>query len=124
MKKTVFIVDDDIMMSQMLKDHLMQNPLYDVFTYGTGEECIKNLGQDPTAIILDYKLNMHDPAAANGLEILKQIKSINEKICVIMLSSQEQYGTALKTIAKGALEYVIKDNDAFKKVSKILKALD
>lgn len=124
MKKTVFIVDDDVMMTQMLKDHLMQNPLYDIRTYGTGEECIRNLDQDPIAIILDYKLNMHDPAAANGLEILQQIKKINEKSCVIMLSSQEQYGTALKTIAKGALEYVVKNNDAFNKVSKILASLD
>ena len=124
MKKTVFIVDDDAMMTQMLKDHLEQNPYYKVSTYGTGEECIRNLDQDPVAIILDYKLNMHDPAAANGLEILQQIKNINEKTCVIMLSSQEQYGTALKTIAKGALEYVVKDNDAFNKVSKILASLD
>ena len=124
MKKTVFIVDDDAMMTQMLKDHLEQNPLYKVNAYGTGEECIRNLDQAPTAIVLDYKLNMHDPSAANGLEILQQIKNINEKTCVIMLSSQEQYGTALKTIAKGALEYVVKDNDAFNKVSKILASLD
>jgi DNA-binding NarL/FixJ family response regulator len=112
------------MMTQMLKDHLEQNPYYQVNTFGTGEECIRSLDQEPIAIILDYKLNMHDPAAANGLEILQQIKSINDRTCVIMLSSQEQYGTALKTIAKGALEYVIKDNDAFKKVSKILASLD
>ena len=124
MKKTVFVVDDDAMMSQMLKDHLEQNPYFKVNTYGTGEECIRNLDQDPVAIVLDYKLNMHDPVAANGLEILQQIKNINEKTCVIMLSSQEQYGTALKTIAKGALEYVVKDNDAFNKVSKILASLD
>ena len=124
MKKTVFIVDDDAMMTQMLKDHLEQNPYYQVNTFGTGEECIRSLDQDPIAIILDYKLNMHDPVAANGLEILQQIKNINEKTCVIMLSSQEQYGTALKTIAKGALEYVVKDNDAFNKVSKILDSLD
>jgi DNA-binding NtrC family response regulator len=124
MKKKVFIVDDDAMMTQMLKDHLLQNPLYDIDTFGTGEECLRNLDQDPIAIILDYKLNMHDPAAANGLEILQQIKNIKERTCVIMLSSQEQYGTALKTIAKGALEYVVKDNDAFRKVGKILSSLD
>ena len=122
-KKTIFIVDDDQMMTQMLSDHLSQNPLYETHTYGTGEECIKDLALSPVAIVLDYKLNMNDPGAADGLEILKRIKDIDENICVIMLSSQEQYGKALQTIARGAMEYVIKDDKAFGKVAKIIASL-
>ena len=122
-KKTIFIVDDDQMMTQMLSDHLSQNPLYEISTYSTGEDCIKDLTKDPAAIVLDYKLNTNDPGAADGLEILKQIKDIDENICVIMLSSQEQYGKALQTIVKGALEYVVKDNDAFSKIDTIISSI-
>ncbi len=41
-----------------------------------------------------------------------------------MLSSQAQYGMALQTIVKGALEYVVKDNDAFKRIDAILASLN
>ena len=122
-KKTIFVVDDDPMMTEMLSDHLSKNPLYDIHTFGTGEDCIKNLYLSPDAVVLDYKLNMNVPEAADGLEILQRIKQLDENICVIMLSSQEQYGKALQTIAKGALEYVIKDNQAFNKVEKIIASL-
>ena len=122
-EKLIFIVDDDEMMTQMLSDHLSKNPMYKISVFGTGEECLKHLNQDPDAIILDYYLNSIKPDAADGLEILKQIKKIDQQTCVIMLSSQEHYGKALQTIAKGALEYVVKDNDAFIKIDAILEAL-
>lgn len=122
-EKLIFIVDDDEMMTQMLSDHFSKNSRNKIAVFGTGEECVQNLDQNPDAIILDYKLNMVNPDAANGLEILQQIKKIDKSICVIMLSSQEQYGKALQTIARGALEYVVKDKDAFKKISGILATL-
>lgn len=123
-EKLIFVVDDDEMMTQMLGDRLSKNPMYKVAVFGTGEECLKNLKDDPDAIILDYYLNSINPDAADGLEILKQIKKIDQKTCVIMLSSQEHYGKALQTIAKGALEYVVKDNDAFNKIDGILESLN
>jgi len=122
-KKLIFIVDDDEFFSQMLNDHLSKNPLYTIEIFGTGEECIKNLGNEPDVIILDYYLNNVTPDAANGLQILQEIKKIDDNSCVIMLSSQEHYGKALQTIAKGALEYVVKDNEAFKKIDEILASL-
>ena len=121
--KTIFVTDDDEMLRAMLCDHLQRNPLYKVQAFPTGEDCIKNLHQNPDVVILDYQLNTVVPTAGDGLAILQQIKKIDEKICVIMLSSQSQYGKALQTIVKGALEYVVKDNDSFKKIDKILESL-
>ena len=111
------------MMAQMLSDHLVVNPMRDVKTYGTGEACIADLGENPDVIILDYHLNNNVPDAADGLEILKQIKKYNEDICVIILSSQKQYSKATQTILKGALEYVVKDKNAFKNIDAILNSL-
>lgn len=122
--KLIFIVDDDEMMSHMLSDHLKKNPMHKVSMFGTGEECIPELGKNPDVIILDYNLNTIDLAAADGLEILQQIKNINKDICVIMLSSQDQYGKALQTIVKGAMEYVVKEKDAFTKIDDILASLN
>jgi len=123
-EKTIFIVEDDEMMSEMLSDYISNNSRNKVQTFGTGEDCIQHLDQNPDVIILDYNLNLVDPKAANGLQILEQIKKIDNNICVIMLSSQEQYGKALQTIVKGAIEYVVKDAEAFKKIGRILNSLN
>ncbi len=122
--KQIFIVDDDKMFAEMLKDYLTKNPAYKISVFNSGEECLKNLFQNPEVIILDYYLNDSSKEAADGLEILSEIKKHNEKIHVIMLSGQEHYGIALQTIAKGAEQYVIKDDQAFEKISKYLKDLD
>ena len=41
-----------------------------------------------------------------------------------MLSSQKSYGKAAQTIQKGALEYVMKDEQAFKNIDAILNSMD
>ena len=111
--KHIFVVDDSEMFAEMLNDHLSANPLFKVSVFNTGEECLKNLYQNPNVVILDYYLNDVSKEAADGLEILTEIKKFSNSIHVIMLSSQERYGVALQSISKGAEQYVIKDKDAF-----------
>ena len=119
-QKKIFIVDDNEMFAEMLKDRLSNNPSYRMSVFNTGEECIKNLYLNPDLIILDYFLNDVFKEAANGLEILGEIKRHNDQIHVIMLSSQEKYTVAAQTISKGAEQYVVKDDDAFNNIGKIL----
>lgn len=119
-QKHIFIVDDNEMFNSMLNVHLSENPAYKISSFGTGEECLKNLYQNPDVIILDYNLNDIYKEAANGLEILEEIKKHNNPVHVIMLSSQKRYGVAAQTISKGAEQYVIKDDDAFKNIDVIL----
>ena len=122
--KHIFIVDDNEMFTQMLSDHLLENPKFKISVFYTGEECINNLFKNPDLVILDYYLNDKSKDAADGLEILSEIKKYNERIQVIMLSSQEHYGVALQTIAKGAAQYIMKDNNAFKKIDEFLKEME
>lgn len=122
--KNVFVVDDDKMYATMLADHLEEKGKYAVKTFSTGEDCLAHLGENPAFIILDYYLDSEVPGAKNGLEILKEIKKVDEDIRVIMLSSQEHYGVALQTIAKGAIYYVIKDLQSFKEIDRILDGME
>jgi two-component system OmpR family response regulator len=121
--KHIFIVDDNEMFAEMLSDHLKKNPKFKVSVFHTGEECLQNIFQNPDLIILDFYLNDVSKDAIDGLEILTEIKKHNERIQVIMLSSQEHYGIALQTIAKGASQYVLKDDHAFEKIDHFLKEL-
>lgn len=122
--KHVFIVDDNEMFAEMLKDSVSSNPEFKVSVFHTGEDCLQHLFENPDVIVLDYFLNDVSKEAADGLEILSEIKKHNDRIHVIMLSGQEHYGVALRTIAKGAEQYILKDDDAFKKINKLLKDLE
>jgi DNA-binding NarL/FixJ family response regulator len=121
--KSIFVVDDNKMFAQMLKDHLSENPKFHVMVFNTGEDCLKKLYLTPDVIILDYNLNDESKEAKNGLEILAEIKKEIPSPHVIILSSQERYGIALETISKGAEQYFIKDDKAFTNIDDYLKDL-
>ena len=121
--KKIFIVDDDNMLSEALKDYITRNVAHNVFIFDTGEECLKHISEAPDVIILDFYMNTVNKDAANGMEVLQVIKKIYPKIHVIMLSSQERYAIAVQTISKGAEQYVIKDEDAFEKIALMIKGI-
>jgi len=121
--KKIFIVDDEAMLIEALKDWLTRKVPHQVTTFITGEECLDHLSEKPDVVILDYYLNSVSKDAANGIEILKAIKKYDPDIHVIILSSQEHYGIAVQTIQKGAEQYVIKDENAFTKIATMINEL-
>jgi two-component system OmpR family response regulator len=122
--KKIFIVDDDVMFTEMLRDYLGKRAEYEIQVFNTGEDCLKQLSANPDVIILDYYLNSVSKDAANGMQILEAIKKQNPQVHVVMLSSQERYGIALQTITKGAEQYVIKGKDVFEEIENIVSQLD
>ena len=120
---TIFIVDDEPLLSEMLTDYLKdQYAGFNIKSFPTGEACLMCLDEEPNAVVLDYHLNSKEKDAANGIDILKEIKKRNKSLPVIMLSSQESYGTAAQTIMYGAVHYVIKGQDAFEEIFQLIKA--
>ncbi len=65
---------------------------------------------------------MSKKKAANGIDILKEIKKRNKALPVIILSSQKSYGTAAQTIMYGAVHYVTKGQDAFEEIFQLINA--
>lgn len=121
--RKIFIVDDDTMITSVLNDYLKAEVNHDITIFNTGEDCLEKLGDKPDIIVLDYELNTIVKDAANGLEILEIIKENHPEIHVIMLSSQERYGVAMKSMQKGAEQYVVKDHNAFEKVAELIRDL-
>jgi len=121
--KKIFVVDDDTMLTEAIKDWLTRNVPHQVSIFYTGEDCLKHLYEKPEVVVLDYFLNTVSKDAANGIEILKAIKKYDPSIHVIILSSQEHYGIAVQTIQKGAEQYVIKDEKAFEKIASLINEL-
>ena len=119
--KKIFIIDDDAMFTEQLKDYITRQIPHQIVSFPTGEDCLKEINEKPDVIILDYFLNSTKENAANGLEILDVIKDHFPSIRVIMLSSQTTYAVNIKTLQKGT-KYVIKDEYAFEKIAKLVDA--
>lgn len=121
--KKIFLVDDDSLITEALTDFLTRKVAHEIKVFQTGEECLKHLQENPDVIVLDFHLNTVNKNAANGMEILQTIKKAYPKIAIIMLSSQERYAIALQTIQKGAEQYVIKDENAFEKITQMINEM-
>lgn len=119
----IFIVDDDEMLTETLSDYLTRTVAHRVSIFSTGEECIRQLSENPDVVILDYYLNTVQKDAANGMEILQTIRKHSPQTKVIMLSGQKKYGVAAQTIQKGAEQYVIKDAAAFEAISRMIQEM-
>lgn len=118
--KKIFIVDDDEMLTMALTDYLTRDVNHDIHVFHTGEDVVKHLSEKPNVVILDFYLNTVNKDAANGLEVLTAIRKHLPNSKFIMLSSQESYAKAAQTIQQGAEHYVIKGEDAFEKIAKLI----
>ncbi len=119
-KKNIIIIDDDEFFSTMLKDFLEKDQNLNVIRFSSGEEFLSGIPEEVEAIILDQNLDNNSADSEKGIEILKKIKVISEDYKIIMLSDQESYGLAARTIMEGATEYVVKDKNAFERVKKLV----
>jgi two-component system OmpR family response regulator len=112
MGKLVFFVDDDKMILNLLEYTLKNRLDYDVKTFFSGEECIKNLNLKPDLIVLDHIFKSNGNTPKNGLEILKEIKHLDKKLPVIILTSKEDQELADEFIYNGSVKFIPK-NDYF-----------
>ncbi len=124
----IFLVDDDAFFLKSLEIEFLQHsdPIdigFEVETYSTGELCVKNLSNNPDIIILDYHLDGIDKNAMNGMDTLDKIKTFNQNIPVIMLSSQDKIEVAVNCMHHKASDYVIKSETAFMRLQKIISTI-
>ena len=122
-KIKLFLVDDDALFLKSLQIEFMQSadPLtieYSIQTFPTGELCISNLSSNPDIIILDYHLDGITKDAMNGMQTLDKLKAINDKIPVIILSSQDKIDVAVACMHHKAYDYVVKSETAFLRIQK------
>lgn len=119
----LFLVDDDPLFLKSLEIEFLQYSNFVVETYATGELCLENLDHNPDVIILDYHLDSIDKNAMNGIATLDEIKKINLKIPVIMLSSQDKIDVAIECMHHQATDYVVKSETAFIRLQKIITSV-
>jgi two-component system, OmpR family, response regulator len=118
LRKMIFIVDDDPVLAEMLKDHLSKMTSYEIRVFEKGEDCLNQMQLNPGIVFLDFYLNSVDKEAMDGLEVLQEIKKIDPEVDVVMLSGQDKIEVAVKTMQYGAFDYIVKGESAFYRAEK------
>jgi nitrogen regulation protein NR(I) len=100
--ETILIVDDDKSIRYSLKR--MMEEKYSILTAQNGEEALTQIGTNPPDLILmDIKM-----PGRNGIDVLKDIKSIDPKSLVILMTAYGTTETAIEAMKYGAFDYILK----------------
>ena len=100
--QTILIVDDDKSIRYSLKRMLEEN--FSVITAQNGEEALDRVRESPPdLIIMDIKM-----PGRNGIDVLKEIKSIDPKSLVIIMTAYGTTETAIEAMKYGAFDYILK----------------
>lgn len=102
-QKKVLIVEDEELMRSILR-RLLENEGYEVFTADTAEAALRILPENDISVTLsDIKMSGMD-----GIELLGQIKAIDEYALVIIMTAFSSVDSAIAALRKGAYDYITK----------------
>lgn len=117
MKIRVLLVDDEKEFIETLAERLTVRD-FNVETAFDGFEAVAKIKeQDFDVVVLDVLMPGKD-----GIETLKEIKSLKPIVNVIMLTGHATVETAIDGMKSGAYDYLMKPTDTNDLVGKITKA--
>lgn len=102
----VYVVEDNEWYNKLLVHTLSLNPDFEVKSFFSGEEMLKNLTPKVKVITLDYRLG-----DTTGDQLLPLIKKVNPSTEVIVVSEQSDISVAIELLKLGAYDYIVKSED-------------
>jgi DNA-binding NtrC family response regulator len=100
--QTILIVDDDKSIRYSLK-RIFEGK-YSILTAQNGEEALNRVKENPPdLVIMDIKM-----PGRSGIEVLKEVKSIDPKSLVVLMTAYGTTETAIEAMKYGAFDYILK----------------
>ncbi len=118
--KQIFIVDDDVAVTNYFKVLFAQTGLYETFIENDSRKVMECLSRKSFNLIL---LDMDMPNVS-GMNILREMKKTNNNTPVVILTGVNDVDLAVKSMKLGAFDYVIKPVDDDKLLEIIDDALE
>jgi two-component system, chemotaxis family, chemotaxis protein CheY len=115
----ILIVDDAVFMRMMLKNILIKDGHDVVGEADSGRKAIE-LYKSVRPDLITMDITMPD---MDGLEALKEIKSIDEAAKVVMCSAMGQVTMVMDAVKSGAKDFIVKPFQAERVIEAINKAL-
>ncbi|MET0751943.1 MAG: sigma-54 dependent transcriptional regulator [Pyrinomonadaceae bacterium] len=102
-KPNILVVEDEELMRSILRQ-LLEGEGFHVLTADSAENALAVFSSSDVAVTLtDIKM-----AGMDGLELLDQIKTIDEEAIVIIMTAYSSVDSAIAALRKGAYDYVTK----------------
>jgi len=102
----VLVVDDEPDAVELLQEFLTAKG-YEVLTASRGEEALQKVREErPHLILLDIRM-----PGMNGLEVLRQVREIDQEVGVIVVTAVNEEQTGRDALALGAFDYIVKPLD-------------
>ena len=108
MTKSILVVDDERMFCEVLNDFLARKGYCVTVAYDGDSALEAYVRKRPDAVLLDLRM-----PGKNGLEILQQLKEIDQDAVVIMVTATQDKEIALQAGAEGAVDCLTKPVDLF-----------
>jgi DNA-binding NtrC family response regulator len=120
MPPRILIVDDEERFRLTLSKRLAERGLEVGATVGTGMEALQEIrGKDYDVVLLDVKMPGMD-----GIQTLGEIKKINPRIEVLLLTGHASVDSAVEGMRLGAYDYLMKPCEIDVLMEKINGAYD
>ncbi len=102
----VLIVDDEPDAVELLQEFLSAKG-YDTLTASNGEDALHLVKTErPHLILLDVRM-----PKMNGLEVLRQVRQIDQEVGVIIVTAVNEEETGRQALKLGAFDYIVKPLD-------------
>jgi DNA-binding NtrC family response regulator len=99
---TVLVVDDEQLIRWSISERLTQDGCH-VVEAGLAKDALSRFGPDIDLVLLDYRLPDSD-----GLKVLKQMKTAEPDVPIILLTAFSSVETAVEAMKQGAYHYANK----------------
>jgi two-component system, response regulator, stage 0 sporulation protein F len=102
----ILVVDDEAPVREVLTEYFATEG-YAVEAAGSGAEALTAVrGGRADLVLLDVRM-----PGLDGIQVLRQIRELDERVPVIMVTANEDVGLARETLKLGAFDYVAKPFD-------------
>jgi len=118
-KLSIIITEDDKWYAEFIKHTLSLTGDYNIQIVHTAEQLMAKLNAQPDIVTLDF--NLPD---AKGEKILERIKKKCPESKVIIISGQEDVQIAVNLLSKGALDYVVKNDESRNRIFQIMRNIN
>jgi len=116
---SILIVDDAAFMRMMIKDILTKNGYTVIGEAENGLKAVEKYKElNPDLVIMDITMPEMD-----GIEAVKQIKSLNSAAKIIMCSAMGQQAMVIESIQAGARDFIVKPFQAERVIEAVKKVV-
>ena len=103
----VLLIEDTPSMARVYLEYLKRGP-FRARHCMTGQEALDDIARNPTdAVLLDLRLPDMD-----GLDVLKQIRSREFQVAVVVITADGSLNRAVEAMREGALDFLVKPFNA------------